>query len=132
MGLFFVLQSCSSQGFGSLAAGQSQLSHKVVYVVPNLEPRAMEYMPEVASVLRESGFTVSPDPLAPFKVQVTFAGGGFDLSCTILMSEKGVPVASGKGVNPGWGVWLARDKAYQGVFSGALKEFSRRITARQT
>ena len=87
----------------------------------------MEYMPEVATVLRQSGFVVSPDTVAPYRVIVSFAGGGFDLSCTIMMSERGMPVASGKGVNPGLGVWLARDSAYQGVFRGALREFSRRI-----
>lgn len=122
-----LLSGCSSQGYGGLSGGHSQVSSKSVYIVPNNEERAMEYMPEVAAVLRQSGFVVSPDPAAPYRVVVSFAGGGFDLSCSILMSENGVPVASGKGVNPGIGVWLARDTAYHGVFRSALKEFSRRI-----
>ena len=84
-------------------------------------------MPEVVTALRQSGYVVTPDSSAPYRVIVSFAGGGFDLSCAIMMTERGIPVASGKGVNPGWGVWLARDNAYQGVFRGALKEFTERI-----
>ncbi|MGI8604089.1 MAG: hypothetical protein ACR2OZ_14010 [Verrucomicrobiales bacterium] len=84
-------------------------------------------MPEVASALRRAGFGVTAEPSAPYHVKVVFAGGGFDLSCTIVMFERGVAIASGKGVNPGFGVWLARDKAYYGVFQDALSQFSRRI-----
>jgi hypothetical protein len=43
------------------------------------------------------------------------------------MSENGVPIVSAKGVNPGVGVWLARDSAYRGVFDAALREFKKRI-----
>ena len=126
MGSFFCA-GCTSQGFGDMAGAHAVGVSRTVYIVPNTEERAVEYMPELAAALRQRGFTVSPNPSAPYRVSVTFAGGGFDLSCSIVMTDRGMPLASGKGVNPSWGVWMARDRAYSGVFRGALREFSKRI-----
>jgi len=101
----------------------------MVLLRPNADERAAEFMPEVTSALKAEGFSVTASGPATYEVGVTFAGGGFDLSCSIVLYERGVPVVSGKGNNPGWGVWLARDGAYQGVFEAALEEFSKRIQA---
>lgn len=84
-------------------------------------------MPALTSELRAAGFTVTSNSTAPYEVAMTMAGGGFDLSCSIVMYHHGVPIVSGKGVNPGWGVWLARNGAYSGVFYSALREFKKRI-----
>ena len=110
-----------------MAGVHNTAGSKTVYIIPNNEERAVEYMPELSATLRQAGFVLSPNPSAPYKVSVTFAGGGFDLSCSIVLTDRGMPLASGKGVNPGWGVWMARDRAYSGVFRGALKEFRQRI-----
>ncbi len=125
--LTFSLASCSSTGSGGLDSTGGTHTSKVVYLRPNYTERAVEYMPELTSTLRAAGYTVTSMNGAPYEVSVTFAGGGFDLTCSIVMYERGVPVVSGKGVNPGWGVWLARNKAYRGVFQGALRQFTKRI-----
>ena len=122
-----LLISCSSTGVGELDSSQIPHSAKTVFLRPNTDERAAEYMPEVTAKLRAAGFSVTSTNSAPYDVAVVWAGGGFDLTCSIVMYEHGVPIVSGKGVNPGWGVWLARDKAYRGVFKMALKQFSKRI-----
>ena len=125
LGILFT--SCSSTGSGRLASSAIAQSSKSVFLRPNSNERATEFMPELTSELRAAGFTVTSSNAAPYEVAMTLAGGGFDLTCSIVMYERGVPVVSGKGVNPGWGVWLARNSAYRGVFSSALRQFSQRI-----
>jgi hypothetical protein len=89
-------------------------------------------LPSVTEALRQNGYTVSGDKAqSNYQVSVTTAGGAFDLSCTICLYEKDVPIISAKGVNPGWGVWLNRGGAYRGVFKGALKQFKRRLEAKE-
>ncbi len=127
--LLCVMVSCTSAGSGRLSSSSISASSKRVHLVPNTEERATEYMPDVTAALRKAGFTVVSDRSAPYEVAVTFAGGGFDLTCSIVMNERGVPVVSGKGVNNGFGTWMVRDQAYRGVFEAALKEFSGRIGA---
>ena len=121
---------CSTTGSGRLPAASIVPTSKRVVLRPNTETRAAELMPEVTAALHRAGFVVVSDGPAPYEVSVEFAGGGWDLTCSIVMYQNGVPVVSGKGVNPGWGVWLARDRAYRGVFEGALKQFEERLGTR--
>jgi hypothetical protein len=121
---------CSTSGSGQLNASAIPSSDKIVVFRPNTEPGAVEYMPEVTESLRRTGFVVVSEGTAPYEVSVIFAGGGWGLTCAIVMYHRGVPIVSGKGVNPGWGVWLARDSAYRGVFEGALKQFEERLGTR--
>ena len=125
--LSLLLGACSSTGSGRLSSASGAAHSKTVYLRPSADERAAEFLPEVTAELRAAGFAVTSNPEAPYQVAVTFGGGGFDLRCSIIMYEHGVPVVSGKGVNPGWGVWLARNAAYEGVFSGALRQFSARV-----
>ena len=123
------LMACSSTGAGRLSSPIpfSPATPKIVSLRPSHEERAVELMPGLTDALKRAGFAVTAGGGAPYEVGVTFAGGGFDLSCSIVLYEKGVPVVSGKGVNPGWGVWIARSSAYRGVFAAALREVSQRL-----
>jgi len=120
------LQGCTSSGSGGLTGGMAR-PDRVVYVKPSSDSRAQGFMPELVSTLRQAGFKVVNDPEAPYVAELRFSGGGWDLTASIVMFENGVPVVSGKGHNPGIGVWLARGAAYNGVFRGALDQFAERI-----
>jgi len=118
---------CSTSGSGRISSSAISQTDRRVVMNSNTEERIAELMPELTATLRNAGFDVVSSGPASYRVSVTFAGGGFDLTCSIVMYKDGVPVVSGKGVNPGLGVWLARDSAYKGVFEGALKQFEARL-----
>lgn len=121
---------CSATGSGGLNASSVNSNQKRVVLRPNTDARAAEHMPEVTAALRRNGFVVVSEGTAPYEVRVSFVGGGWDLTCSIIMYEKGVPIVSGKGTNPGFGVWMARDGAYRGVFQRALSQFEERLGGR--
>jgi hypothetical protein len=120
-----LISSCASSGTGRLSSTPA----KTVFIRPGTSDRVAEYVPELASQLRSAGFSVVSTPSATYEVALNLNSGGTDLSCSIVMYERGVPVVSGRASNIGFGTWLARGAAYQQVFSAALRQFSKRIGA---
>src|SRR5262245_31645678 len=118
-----LLAACVSSGSGTLAHSTAK---KVVYLRPSASERAPTYQPRITGALEAAGFKVVTTPGAPYAVSLEMSGG-FGISCSIVLYREGVPVVSGRGVNTGFGTAIARDVAYDHVFSMAIRQFEQRL-----